>query len=240
MPIVGPIDYKQSIWTKFGYMTSSQAVREDFNRLMMDDQITRIVFDIDSPGGLYSGLPELARDVFNSRGKKQTVSVANPLAASGALWLGASAEKFYCLGSGQAGSLGSLMMHADYSRAFDSMGITHTILRDPTGKADFNPYEPLSDDSREHHQQVISAITDEFTAAIAKFRGVSKSVAASSFGQGRVLNARDAVSAGLVDGVVDSLQSVLGPRIKAGKRVRLHPRLALARVQAAKKAAEAN
>lgn len=231
VPITGPIDYRRSIMSEMGFMTSSEAVRSDFRRLMADESVSRIVFDIDSPGGLYSGLPELARDVFQSRGTKRTVAVANPLAASGALWLGAAAEKFYVLGSGQVGSVGAVMLHSDLSRAYDEMGVTHTILRDPEGKADFNPLEPLSEESRQHHQQIVSDIAKEFTASIAKFRGVTAAQAASQFGRGRVMGAEDAVQAGLVDGIVDSVQSVLGPRIQQSKRrPKLHARLEIARI----------
>ncbi len=232
IPICGPIDYRVSFWSRWGLMTSSQAVRADFARLMNDSDVSRIVFDIDSPGGVYSGLPEVARDVFRSRGTKETVAVANPMAASGALWLGASAERFFVLGSGQVGSLGALMLHMEASRFFDEQGITFTILRDPPGKADFNPFETLSEESRDHHQGMINAIADEFRGAIARFRGVSKAKAASDFGEGRMLNAREAVDAGLVDGIVDSVESVLAPRVRSQRRTRLNPRLELERRRA--------
>jgi len=231
IPVHGVIDYRATFMSDYGYCCSGEAIRQDFNRLVADETIEKIVFDISSPGGVYSGMPELAADVFASRGKKTTIAVANPQAASGALWLGAAAEQFFVLGSGQVGSLGALMLHTDMSKFYEAGGIEHTILRSPEGKADFNPIEPLSPESREHHQQQIDAIAAEFTAAVAKYRGVNKKVAAESFGEGRMLDGPKAIDAGLVDGIVSSLSAVLGSKAKTTKRARLHPRMQLAKVK---------
>lgn len=232
LPVCGVIDYRPSWMTYYGYAVSSLQLRHEFAAMMADDTVKRIVFDIDSPGGMYSGVPELGKEIFASRGVKPTIAVANPSAASGALWIGAAADRFVVLGSGQVGSLGSLIVHTDMSRYYDMNGITHTILRSPVGKADFNSIEPLSDASREHHQSQINAITEEFQAAIAKYRGVNRAAAGKDFGQGRMLSAADAVEVGLCDAVVDSLESVIGKRGAAVKRARLNPRLELAKLHA--------
>ncbi len=235
IPVNGIIDYRRSILSDVGMVASSEVIRQDFQQLLADDSVSQIVFDIDSPGGLYSGLPELARDVFDARGTKSTIAVANPMAASGALWLGAAADKFYTLQSGLVGSLGALMLHQDASEMFAANGITNTILRSPEGKADFTSMEPLTDESREHHQQQVEAIAEEFLAFMAKARGVSKGDARQNFGQGRMLDGRAAARAGLVDGIVPSLGSVLGP--KRPKR-RLSPRLQIAKLKGERLRAE--
>jgi len=232
IPIHGVIDYKPSMLSRWGYVCSSASVRKDFSSFVADSGISRIVFDIDSPGGLYSGTPELAKDIVAARGKKKIVAVANPSAASGALWIGAAAKEFFVIGSGQAGSLGALMLHTDMSQFYESNGITNTILRSPEGKADFNSLEPLSDESREHHQQLVEDIAKEFVASMAKMRDVSNSEARQRFGQGRMLNAEMAVQSGLVDGIVDSLDAVAETRIRSRQRKRLSPQLERVRSRA--------
>lgn len=235
IPVHNSIDYRPSIWSDYGYLSSSLAIRTDFARLVADDTVKRIVLDIDSPGGLYTGTPELARDIYNARDKKDVVAVANPLAASGALWIGAAASKFYALGSGQVGSIGALILHSDWSQFYTSMGITNTILRSPAGKADFNSMEPISEEVRAHYQKHVEAIADEFQTSVGKFRGKTKKYVADNFGGGRMLTAEQAVSAGLIDGIVDSLEAVLGPKVKAGKRVKLSARLEIARLSGLKR-----
>lgn len=240
VPIHEGIDYRPSIWSDYGYLCSSMAVRSDFNRLVNDETIDRIVFDVDSPGGLYTGTPELAKDIYNARSKKETIAICNPMAASAALWIATAASKCYCLGSGEAGSIGALMLHSDMSQYYTAAGIVNTILRSPEDKADFNSLEPLKDESRTHYQAVISTIADEFIATVAKHRGVSKKVVAENFGDGRMLSGPQAAAAGLVDGVVDSLEAVLGTRIKAAKRVKLSYRLELARRDGLKRKSNAD
>ena len=237
IPVHNGIDYRPSIWSDYGYLSSSMAIRADFARLMSDETVSRIVFDIDSPGGLYTGTPELSRDIFNARGKKEVIAVANPMAASGALWLGASAEKFYALGSGQVGSIGALVLHSDWSQYFTNLGITNTILRSPERKADFNSIEPLNEETKAHYQQHVADIADEFVTAVAKFRGKSKKYVSDNFGSGRMLTATQAKEAGLIDGMVDSLDAVLGSKVKTLKRVKLSARLEIARISGLKRKA---
>lgn len=227
--IHGVLDYRPSFLSDYGYMTSTMQARVQFNQLVQEPSISKIILDIDSPGGLYSGVPEFARDIFEAREKKPIVAVANPMAASGALWIGAAASKFYVLGSGETGSLGALMVHEDDSQYFGGMGIKFTILRSPEAKADFNSLEPLTEESRAHHQSQIEGIADEFLRSVAKYRGVDPRTAATQFGAGRMLLAAKAVEAGLCDGMVNSLSDVIGKRVTARQRPRLHPQLEAAR-----------
>jgi signal peptide peptidase SppA len=231
LPIHGVLDYRPSFLSDMGMMCSTMQARAEFRRLVAEPSVSKIVLDIDSPGGLYSGVPEFAKDIYDARDKKSIIAVANPMAASGALWLGAAASKLFVLGSGEAGSLGALMVHQDASEMHAGMGIKHQILRSPKAKADFNSLEPLTEESRAHHQGQIEQIAEEFLKSVAKFRGVDPRRAAKEFGEGRMLMAKQAVDAGLADGMVSSLVDVVGRRMQARTRPRLHPQLEEARAR---------
>lgn len=227
MPLYGVLDYRPSWLSDLGMMCSTMQARADFNRLVADPSVSRIVLDVDSPGGNYYGVPEFASDIFAARAKKPVIAVANPMAASGGLWLAAAASKLYMLHSGEIGSIGCLMLHADMSEYFAGSGVKHTIIRSPEAKADFNSLEPLSEESAAHYQQQVENIADEFVRTMAKFRGVQPATAANKFGQGRMMMGDDACNCGLCDGMVSSLGDVLGNTGGGGsrKRAKLHPAL---------------
>jgi ClpP class serine protease len=162
------------------------------------------VIDVDSPGGTYPGIPELGKEIYEARGAKgkgNIVAVANSLAASGALWLATAFDRFVITPSGEAGSIGAVSVHTELSRAFEEAGWTNTVFRQPPAKAERNMYEALTEEAKEYAQRIIDEVYGEFVSAVARHRSVKTSVVRSNFGQGRLLGAKDAVSAGMADGV---------------------------------------
>lgn len=231
IPIQEVIDYKPSIWSYYGYCTSVLEVSHCFDMAMNDSKVSRIVFAIDSPGGGVAGIPEFANKVYAARGKKKIIAVADPMAASGALWIGAAASKFYVLGSGSVGSIGCLMIHSDCSKYYTDMGIVNTIIRDPERKAEFNIYESLTDAARADSQKVVEQIARDFQTAVARFRNVSIATVQEKFGKGSMLSSEEAISVGLVDGTVSTLDEILVGETSTStgsSSTKLNPKVALA------------
>lgn len=228
IPIQESLDYKPSIYSYYGYCTSLMEVSYCFDQAMANPKVSRIVFAIDSPGGVYTGTPELAAKVYAARSSKQIIAVADPCAASGAIWLGRAAEKFYCLSSGSVGSIGCLTIHQEYSAYFASMGIVTTIIRDPERKAEFNYLEPLTEVAKADATKMVEDIALEFQTAIAKYCKTSVKNVQENFGGGSMLDARKAQTLGLIDGLVTSLDEILlrNGRVNTQTSVRLNPKVA--------------
>ena len=201
IPIHGMIEYKLSI---FGWLyggTSCQMISRSVSQAIANPDISRIVFDVDSPGGSYSGVPECEKMIFDARSKIDTIAIANPLAASAAVRIASAAERFVVLGSGQVGSVGTFTVVGSYSRQLQEAGIDAKVIRSPKHKAENHPAEPLSEEYIEHQQGIVDQLTDEFHAIMAKHRGVKVAKVKSDFGQGRMMFAKQAVAAGLCDGI---------------------------------------
>lgn len=220
IPIHGVIEYKMSFWGWLFGGTSCQAIQRALQQAIADPEITRVVFDCDSPGGIYHGVPETASAIFAARDKLDLVAIANPEAASGAIWMAAAASRFVVMPSGWAGSIGSYNVLTSWARMYEEAGVDKETIRDPVGKAEGMLHEPISDALREDTQARVSKITAEFVAAMAKFRGVKTSVVKSDFGEGRMLMASDAVSAGLCDAVSTLEAEVSRGNKRAGGRTR--------------------
>lgn len=193
-----------------------QGFRDQIAAAVANPDIAAIVLDIDSPGGSVGLVPEAAADVRAAREAKPVIAVANTLAASGAYYIGSQASEFFVTPSGQVGSIGVYYLHEDWSRANDRMGLAVTYVSAGKYKTEGNPDEPLSDEARAAWQDDANALYEEFLADVAAGRGVSVDDVRNGYGEGRVLLARDALEAGMVDGV-ETLQTIVGRTVEQAR-----------------------
>jgi signal peptide peptidase SppA len=183
-------------------LMSMQRFSAGFRAALADDSVGAIVIDMDSPGGSVFGVQELGNEIFNARGQKRVVTVANSLAASAAYWIGSQASEFYITPGGEAGSIGVFAAHSDYSQALQKEGVNTTLVSAGKYKVEGNPYGPLSDEARAHMQSRIDTYYGAFTRAVARGRNVDVATVRDNMGQGRVFGAQDAKAANMVDGLM--------------------------------------
>lgn len=199
IPLFGVITPKASLMSDISGATSVSAFRTMFRDAMRSSEVTSIVIDVDSPGGQVDQIPEMAAEMRAARGTKPVIAVANTLMASGAYWLASQADEIVVTRSGVVGSIGVLTAHDDISVANEQAGIKTTIVSAGKFKTEANPFEPLGDEARSHIQEMVDEFYGMFVGDVAKGRGVGVGDVRSGYGQGRVLNARQAVEAGMAD-----------------------------------------
>ncbi|KVK77961.1 S49 family peptidase [Burkholderia sp. MSMB1498] len=180
---------------------STQLFAQSLRSALADDSVDAILIDVDSPGGSVYGVQELADEIYQARGQKSVVAVANSLAASAAYWLGSAASEFYVTPGGEVGSIGVWSAHEDWSKALADAGVTTTLISAGTYKTEGNPYGPLSADAQAFMQSRVDDYYGAFTKAVARNRGVPVATVRDGMGQGRVLGAQAAKDAGMVDDI---------------------------------------
>lgn len=185
----------------FGIDSSLGRLRKGLRAAVADESVGAIVLDVDSPGGVVDGVPEMAEEIRAARARKPIVAVANTMAASAAYWLAAQATEIVVAPSGRIGSIGVLAVHEEYSRMDEAMGITTTVVRAGRYKAEANPFEPLTAEAQAAIQEEVDAYYDMFVAAVAKGRDVKAATVRDGFGEGRVVMAKPAVKEGMADRV---------------------------------------
>lgn len=183
--------------------TSIQEFRRRFRDALASDSVSSILLDVDSPGGSVDGVEEMAAEIFESRGEKPIVAIANTQAASAAYYLASQADELYVTPSGTVGSIGVFAAHSDISERLEREGEKVTLVHAGVHKVDGNPFEPLTEEARDHMQQLIDGYYEDFVSAVARGRGVSIKDVRTGFGQGRSVRAPEAMSLGMVDGVED-------------------------------------
>ncbi len=192
--------------------TSTESYGEAFDALIGDDQVGAVVLDIDSPGGMHWGTPELHAKIRAGREIKPVVAVANSLAASAAYYIASAASQVVMTPSGQVGSIGVFRTHVDTTAAEEAEGVkvTHVIA----GKYKAEGLLPLTPEAEAAMQEEVDTYLDQFVADVAKGRGVSAKVVRETYGEGRVVLAKDALAAGMVDRIA-TLEEVLSGMMKS-------------------------
>lgn len=209
LPLVGPIQQREDMWSAYGYAVSTEGFKRQLDAAVADDTVKSIVIDVDSPGGDVTGVDELAAAIFAARSVKPITAVSNAWMASAAYYLGSQATEIVVTPTGMVGSIGVILLHGDFSRAYEESGVTVSIIRTPARKAEANPYEPLSADARDYLQSQVETYYGMFVDAVARGRGVPAAKVRSDFGGGRMVMAREAVRLGMANRV-DTLDTVLG------------------------------
>lgn len=194
---IGLISIADVITHRSWWGISTTQVARDLRAFAADPSIKVIILDIDSPGGTVSGVEELAREIHAAREHKPIVAVANSMAASAAYWLASQASDVVVTPTGQVGSIGVYAGHADYSQAFEKMGIKVTLVHAGRYKVEGNPFQPLDDEARAELQRSVDEYYRMFVSAVERGRGeLSEDVM-----QGRMYSAEQALKHRLVDRV---------------------------------------
>lgn len=183
--------------------TNIASIEEQFTEAFNDPEITGIMLRVDSPGGLITGVEELASTIAAARGKKPIVAYAYGNAASAAYWIASAADKIV---AGPTTMLGSIGVAVAIPKIRQSGWVEFVSSNAPNKRLD-----PESEQGRNSIQSRLDAMETEFISAIAANRAVSGDKVLSEFGQGDVLPAREAVRAGMADlvgGIKDALSLI--------------------------------
>lgn len=208
LPLFGVISQRMNLITEASGGTSTEIFGASLDRLVADKSVRSIVLAVDSPGGSVFGVEELAKKVFQARNEKKIVAVADSMAASAAYWIASQAAEVVVTPGGQVGSIGVVTAHQDYSKAAETAGVKTTIIKAGKYKAEGDPSQPLDEDARADLQAKVDQYYGMFVGAVARGRGVTEHAVRSGFGEGRMVLAKDAVTAGMADRVATLAQVV--------------------------------
>lgn len=208
LPLFGTIFPRANLMTEMSGATSAQIFGAEFSKLLDDPSVDAIILDVDSPGGQVGGIEEVSRLVYDARGRKPVVAVANYLMASAAYWIGSAAEELVVSPSGEVGSIGVFAVHQDISGALEKDGVKISIISEGKYKTAGNPYEPLGEEARAVIQASVHDTYKTFIDAVARNRGVDVDVVQNGFGEGALVGAPRAVEMGMADRVATLEETV--------------------------------
>jgi signal peptide peptidase SppA len=180
--------------------TSYEGIQFQAARAAGDPRAKAVLFDIESPGGEAVGAFETAAAIRAVASQKPTAAIANGMTTSAAYALASGAQRIVATPTSLVGSIGVVMLHADYSRFLDKQGVTPTLIFAGAHKIDGNPLQPLSPGVRDDLQREVNKYYDLFVDTVSAGRRLM-SPALVRQTEARTYIGTEAVEAGLADQV---------------------------------------
>ncbi len=199
LPVFGPISYRRGLFSMLFGGTVIKDLMLELQEAMDEPRVRSILMPIDSPGGTADGLIEIAAALWAARTRKRIVAVIDPSAASAAYWIASQASEIVSTPSGDAGSIGVFMLHMDFSKQMEQIGVKPTFVASTPEKIEANPFEPLSDDARADMKRIVNRVHTAFLSDVARGRGTDIATVREKFGRGRMIDARRARVLGMID-----------------------------------------
>ncbi|MCB9993114.1 MAG: S49 family peptidase [Hyphomicrobiaceae bacterium] len=180
---------------------SYEGLQHQINTMEADPGLHSVIIDLDTPGGEAVGAFETSAAVRRLAATKRVIAVVNGMAASAGYAIASGAHEIVTTETGVNGSIGVVLLHADYSKNLEQKGISPTLIFAGAHKVDGNPFEPLPDSVREDLQAEVDAFYSKFLATVALGRGERLSADMARATEARTFIGEDAVKRGLADRV---------------------------------------
>ncbi len=178
-----------------GSITLSKAIRE----ARENRKVKAIVMRVNSPGGSALASEVIRREVELAKAEKPFIISMGSYAASGGYWISTEGDYIFADPTTLTGSIGVFGTFPNAKKFLnEKVGLTFDVVK--TNKnADFGSItEPLTDYQKAMLQKYVGNTYNDFTALVARTRGLRQSYV-DSIGQGRVWAGADALELGLVD-----------------------------------------
>lgn len=177
-----------------------------------DQDVHTIIMDFNSPGGLYTGLPEAAALIADIATRKTVISFTDVFCCSAAYWLASQANEFYSTRSACVGSIGGFIAACDTSGEWEKEGLVLELFRSGSLKAMGIDGKKWEQNERDFVQARVDKQCAEFRSDVLKGRNNRPSGADM---QGQSFDGDQAVTVALVDANVKNLQQVIDAALAA-------------------------
>ncbi|MER8811450.1 S49 family peptidase [Mesorhizobium sp. M0965] len=201
IPIEGTLVHKGGYIGSSSGETSYQGLQTQIARAKKRADVRGVVFEVDSFGGQGNGAFDTADAIRDLSKAKPTIAILTDFAYSAGYMLASQARQVIMPEFGGAGSIGVVMLHADFSGNLEQDGIKVTLIHAGKHKVDGNPYQPLPAGLAERWQAECEVMRDRFAGVVAAGRGKRFSKAAALKTEAECFNAAEALRLGLVDAV---------------------------------------
>jgi protease-4 len=188
---------------------AADTVIPSLNKAFSDPGSAAVVLRIDSPGGspVQAGIivDEIQR-LKRGYPDKPLYVVVDEICASGGYYIASAADRIYVNKASIVGSVGVLMDSFGFTGTMDKLGIERRLMTAGENKGFMDPFSPQSAKHREHAQEMLNEIHQQFIAVVRAGRGKRLKETPETF-SGLYWTGAKAVDMGLADafGTVDTV-----------------------------------
>ena len=188
---------------------SADVVIPSLNKAFNDAESVAVVLRINSPGGSPVQAGAIVDEINRlKRGhpNKPLYVVVDEICASGGYYIAAAADQIFVNKASIVGSVGVLMDGFGFTGSMEKLGVERRLLTAGTNKGFLDPFSPQSATHKEHAQEMLNEIHQQFIAVVRAGRGKRLKETPETF-SGLFWSGARAVDMGLADGfgTVDSV-----------------------------------
>lgn len=213
----GPIVYNEEAQ---GIYISPDNMAEKLKELSKIKDLKGVVLRVNSPGG-----SALASEMIYQMLSKINVPVyvsMSEVAASGGYYISMSGKKVFANDATITGSIGVVSMFPKFYNAQNKYGVTSNSISKGKYTDTFDPFVPLSAESRNKIIESMNATYDEFKSRVSKNRNMAPQVL-ENYAQGKIWLGSEAKKINLVDGIatLDETVKTLARDLNLGDNYRV-------------------
>lgn len=193
VPVTGPIFRYANLFTEISGATSTQVLATDIQRALDDPKVKSIVLNIDSPGGVASGINELAEMIYEGRSRKRIVAYIGGMGASAAYWIASAAGEIVIDETSMAGSIGVVVEAVVENEKVSGRTRYQIVSRNAPNKRP----DLATEEGRAKVGETIDALGEIFEGKVARNLGVAAEKVPEMGDHGGIRVGADAVKHGL-------------------------------------------
>ncbi|NLO90419.1 MAG: signal peptide peptidase SppA [Elusimicrobia bacterium] len=197
LPVKGVITYSDR-WDKRGAEQLSKRIREMGEK----KNVKAIVLDINSPGGSVGAVQDVYYTIKTVREqtKKPFIALFRDISASGGYYIASACDKIVAYPGTLTGSIGVIMQLTNVQGLTQKIGVKMETIKSGDFKDIGSMFREMRPEERQVLQDMVSDTYAQFYDAVKSGRGFTDEQL-RPLADGRIFSGRQALKAGLVDGI---------------------------------------
>ena len=176
------------------------SVTQQLEQARDDNDVKAVILEINSPGGGITASDIIYKEIleFKEKTSKKIIVSMQDVAASGAYYISAAADKIISHPTTVTGSIGVIMPLLNIADLVEKYGIEDTSVKSGDMKNIGSPLKKMSDEEREALHDIVDEMYTRFLNIIADGRNM-KIEDVRKLSDGRIYTGKQALENGLVD-----------------------------------------
>ncbi|MDP1718246.1 MAG: S49 family peptidase, partial [Burkholderiales bacterium] len=184
-----------------GTSASADNIMASLQDAFKDKGTQGVILRINSPGGSPVQAGYINDEIRRLRAKHPNIplyAVVEDICASGGYYIAVAADRIYIDKASIVGSIGVLMDGFGFTGLMDKLGIERRLLAAGENKGFLDPFSPIHDTQKEHAEQMLTEIHQQFISVVRQGRGKRLKETPDTF-SGLLWTGQKSIELGLAD-----------------------------------------
>jgi len=155
-------------------LASADNVTAGLQDAFKDKRTQGVILRINSPGGSPVQAGHINEEIRRLRAKYPDIplyAVVEDIGASGGYYVAVAADRIYVDKASIIGSIGVVMDSFGFTGTMEKLGVERRALASGENKTFLDPFAPISEEHKEHAQEMIQQIHKQFIGVVRQGRG---------------------------------------------------------------------